>query len=120
MYGLGVGSNSSEIYVGNGSSDSVYVIDSRTGNLIKDIHMGFTPYGVAVNSNTGRVYVSSLGASFVSVIDGSTKTKIVTINVPEFPGGILAALIPAFCVTMLAGNRKLKNLPKRRMDHRSL
>jgi len=91
-------------------SRSVYVVDSHSGTLLKDIAMSLTPFGVAVNPNTDRVYVSALGASIISIIDGSTNTQTAAVGVPEFPDGILAPLILALCVTPLVRKKISRKL----------
>ena len=62
-------------------SDTVSVIDGRTGTVANTISVGSAPTGVAVNQGDDTVYVTNLGANTVSVINGRTNTVDDTIPV---------------------------------------
>lgn len=94
---IGVGSNpwavavsdaGDRVYVANAGSDSVSVIDGRTGTVTTTIGVGLAPWGVAVNQRTGTVYVTNANAGSVSVIDGGTLSVTSTIGVGVSPQGV--------------------------------
>ena len=100
MYGLAVNPKTHKIYVANGDSNSIYVIDADTGVLMTDIPLGYTPFGVAINPGVNKIYVTNLGSQFVSVIDSSTNSISNTIPVPEFPIGASIILMTALVFTV--------------------
>jgi YVTN family beta-propeller protein len=86
--GVGVNPSTNRVYVANGLSDSVSVIDGATEAVVATIGVGDQPVGVAVNSTTLRIYVANLGSDSVSVIDGETNTVTATIAVGDQPLGV--------------------------------
>ncbi|MFE4847460.1 YncE family protein, partial [Streptomyces sp. NPDC056690] len=68
---------SDRLYVVNGGSGTVSVIDTRTNAFVgSPIHVGKGPVGVAVDSVRGRAYVANSGSGTVSVIDTRTKSVV--------------------------------------------
>jgi YVTN family beta-propeller protein len=57
------------IYVTNGGSDSVSVIDTATNRVTATILAGSRPFGVALTPDGRHAYVTNYGSSSVSVID---------------------------------------------------
>jgi YVTN family beta-propeller protein len=73
-----------KIYVTNGSSNSVTIIDGAT-NTTAAVSVGASPDAVAVNSMTNKIYVSNHDDSSVTVIDGSTNATT-SVDIKDIPG----------------------------------
>ena len=99
--GLAVDPALDQVYVanwGNGTGDTVSVIDTITDTVIDTITVGAGPVGVAVDPSTHNVYVTAFGVAntpdghTVSVIDESgdaaTGTVTATIDVGYGPYGM--------------------------------
>src|SRR6185437_14567576 len=56
-------------YVTNGKSNTVSVIDLRTFQPAKTIHVGSEPTGIAANGKKNELYVVNTQSNSVSVID---------------------------------------------------
>jgi YVTN family beta-propeller protein len=67
-----------DMYVSNGRSDTISVIDSSTNEVVDTIPVGRGPYNMAYNSYNNNLYVANNG---VSVIDSSTNEVVDTIPV---------------------------------------
>jgi len=94
---LAVDETTHTLYVANSGSDSISVIDGRSGRVRGSVSVGPIPFTLAVNPVTHTVYVTDLGAQTVSVVDGAScnaanvtgcKRRPVTVDVGETPGGI--------------------------------
>src|SRR5947209_17750275 len=72
-------------YITNGKSNTVSVIDLRTLQLAKTIHVGTGPTGVAANSKKNEIYAVNTGSNNVSVIDAETNAVVATIGVHGKP-----------------------------------
>ena len=68
------------VYVANGGSDSVSVINSSTNKVIGQIRLGKLPAGVALTSDNAFAYVAVSGSSNVAVIDTATGGVIGTVS----------------------------------------
>ncbi|MET7930684.1 YncE family protein, partial [Streptomyces sp. NPDC005349] len=81
---------SDRLYVANGGSGTVSVIDTRTNAFVgPPIHVGKGPAGVAVDSVRGRAYVANSGSGTVSVINTKTNTVVGSpIHVGKGPAGV--------------------------------
>jgi len=80
-YGIAVNTNTNRIYVLNGGSNTVSVIDGATHSVMATVGVGYRPFWqVAVNPATNQVYVPNNGSGTVSVIDGETNTVVATIT----------------------------------------
>ncbi len=73
------------IYVTNGASNDVTVIDGLTFKSIKTIPVGKNPTGVAANPNTNEIYVVNAESNNVSVIDTESNEVVSTIGVHRKP-----------------------------------
>jgi YVTN family beta-propeller protein len=62
-----------KIYVANGSSSNVTVIDGATNDTTL-VAAGYGPYALAVNPVTSKTYVANLSGNSVTVIDGATNS----------------------------------------------
>ncbi|MFM8350910.1 MAG: fibronectin type III domain-containing protein, partial [Actinomycetales bacterium] len=86
--GVAVNDQDDTVYVTNIGSNSVAVINGRTGTVDDTITVGNNPYGVAVNQGDDTVSVTNLADSSVSVINGRTRTVDATIAVGDGPYGV--------------------------------
>lgn len=66
------------VYVANGNSYSVGVIDANTNGLADTIIVGACPWDVAVNPYTKKIYVVNMGYWTVSAISGYTNRVVAT------------------------------------------
>ncbi len=78
-------------YVTNWSANSVSVINTSNGALVKTIPVGTNPWGVAVNQAGTFAYATNLSSNSVSVISTSTNAVVATIPVGAAPAGIAFA-----------------------------
>jgi YVTN family beta-propeller protein len=83
------------VYVANAGSNSVSVIDGKTGTVTATIPVGSEPAGIAVDDDTDMIYVANHGAPTVSVIDGATNTVAATLTVSTGGGPDAVAIDPA-------------------------
>ncbi|MGW6396681.1 YncE family protein, partial [Streptomyces sp. NPDC055134] len=81
---------SDRLYVANGGSGTVSVIDTRTNAIVgSPIHVGKGPAGVAVDRVRGRAYVTNSLSDTVSVIDTRTNKVVGSpIHVGKGPAGV--------------------------------
>ena len=75
------------VYVTNGGSSNLSVINTTGNTLVATIPVGLTPQGVATNS-AGQVYVANSGSNTVSVVDTTGNTVVKTIGVGLSPQGV--------------------------------
>src|SRR5437879_3454275 len=61
--GVAVNSSTNRVYVANGLSGTLSVVDGVTNVVAATVHLGVAPAGVAVNSSSGRVYVANTGSN---------------------------------------------------------
>jgi YVTN family beta-propeller protein len=79
---IAVNPSSNKIYVGNGGSGTVAVIDGTTDAVTATVPVGDLPYVVAANPTTDKVYVSKTFSNTMTVIDGATnRTSILKVGV---------------------------------------
>lgn len=89
-YSLTVSSN--KIYVTNGPSNKVTVLDVNSLSVIRTVNVGIYPQEIMAYNN--RVYVCNTGAfngpydSTISVIDALNDSVVATINLRKYPSGI--------------------------------
>ena len=76
------------IYVAGGRSNSVWLMDANTLEVIKNIPVGKRVWGLAITKDGRRVFSTDGVSSTVSVIDTSTNEVIKTIAVGKFPWGV--------------------------------
>jgi YVTN family beta-propeller protein len=79
--GVAIDQRTDSVYVSNGGTNTVSVIDGATCNATQTAGCGQTPatvtvgngpYSIDVDQRTGAVYVDNLGDSTMSLIDGDT------------------------------------------------
>ncbi|AKB19431.1 disaggregatase related repeat-containing protein [Methanosarcina sp. WWM596] len=87
-FGVAVTPDGSKVYITAGytdtESDTLYVIDTATNNLITTVDVGDGPRGVAVTPDGSKVYAVSYD-NMVSVVDTATNTVTTTVNVGNRP-----------------------------------
>ena len=66
-------------FVANTASDTVSLLDAKTGNVVRTIHVGQDP--AAGDRTTGRAFVANLGSGTVSVLDDQTGALLHTTTV---------------------------------------
>jgi YVTN family beta-propeller protein len=71
----------SRLYVSDIIQNLVYVIDSRTKQILTTIAVPDNPSQMAINLRLNRIYVAEFGGSLVAVLDGNTETLIDSIPV---------------------------------------
>ncbi len=76
------------IYVAGGRSNSVWLMDADTLEVIKSIPVGKRVWGLAITKDGRRVFSTDGVSGTVSVIDTSTNETIKTIAVGKFPWGV--------------------------------
>ncbi|WP_406381587.1 YncE family protein [Streptomyces sp. NBC_01618] len=69
--GVGLSPDGRSLYVTNGSSNTVSVIDTRTNRVAATIPVGKSPVSVALSRNGGRAYV----ANALTVIDSTSHAE---------------------------------------------
>jgi YVTN family beta-propeller protein len=79
------------VYVANGGSSSVSVIDGMTNKVTATIALGTEPEGIGVVPSTDMIYVAQpdgQSAGAVAVINGRTNTVVGSIGVGQGPWGV--------------------------------
>ncbi len=59
------------VIVANPDTDSVSVLDARSGRVVRHISVGHAPQTVAVDEQTARIFVANAGDNTVSVLDAA-------------------------------------------------
>ena len=77
-----------DMYVANGGTDLLSVIDTSNNSIIRNITVSTNPVGVAVSPDGSLAYVSNHGNSFVSVVNTNTNMILANITVGVNPFGI--------------------------------
>jgi YVTN family beta-propeller protein len=76
------------VFVANTSSNSVSVLDARSGALLRTVVVGTGPSAVAVDERIGKVFVSTLGDDRTRVLDAQSGSVVRTIRVGESPDAV--------------------------------
>ena len=76
------------LYVAGGRSNSVWLLDANTLEVLKSISVGKRVWGLAITKDGRRVFSTDGVSSTVTVIDTSTNEAIKTIPVGKFPWGV--------------------------------
>lgn len=90
--GLGTSPDGTKVYVADRFTESVYVIDTSTNNVVATIPMGAGPNAVTVSPDGTRAYVGLHGINQVAVIDTTTNQVINSVKVG--PGVTEVAVTP--------------------------
>ena len=86
--GVAVDSQNGYLYVVNGGSNNVSVINGATNTVIGSVQVGTTPGGVAYDGANGYLYVANHGSKNVSVLNGVTDTVVGSVPVGNYPSGV--------------------------------
>jgi YVTN family beta-propeller protein len=86
--GVAVNDGDDSVYVTNSGSNTVSVINGRTGTVAGTIAVGTSPQDAAVNEGDDTVYVTNADSDTVSVTNSRTGTVAGTIAVGDYPRGV--------------------------------
>src|SRR5438067_10868429 len=73
------------VYVTNGRSDTVTVIDARSLQVVRTIGVGRNPTGVAASPTRHDIYVVNTESNNISFIDADRNVVIATVGVHRAP-----------------------------------
>jgi YVTN family beta-propeller protein len=76
------------VYVANGGSNDVAVIDAESRQVTAYVPVGRRPWGIAITLDGGKLYVANGASDSVSVIDTVTLKVIATVPVGSRPWGL--------------------------------
>src|SRR2546426_98557 len=90
-FNLAFDSNKSYLYASDDYANTVQVVNTLTGKLIKSVPVcqWCDPSGMAFNPGNGRIYLANFGMGKVSVISDTTNNIVATITVGSNPFGAL-------------------------------
>jgi YVTN family beta-propeller protein len=86
--GISINPTTHTMYVTNGASDTVSVINTKTNRILSNISVGATPNDVDINTADKILYVANLGSNTVSIIDTLTNKVISNTIVGRTPAAI--------------------------------
>jgi YVTN family beta-propeller protein len=78
------------VYVANGHSNNVSVIDTQSNKVVATILVGGNPQGIALNTRTDRIFVTNTGDNTVSVISTASNSVVATLPAGPEPIGVAA------------------------------
>ncbi len=85
--GLAVAPDGKRVYVVDGATDSVLIVDTATGTLLPTVPAGDHLNDMAIAADGRHVYVTSGGhPGAVSVIDTYTNSMVATVPIADVPG----------------------------------
>ncbi|HET7283328.1 MAG TPA: YncE family protein, partial [Nitrososphaeraceae archaeon] len=87
--GLTVNPITHTLYVDNGGSNIISVIDTKTNRIINNISVGITPNDVYIDKTGNVLYVVNGGSNTVSVIDTLTNKVISNPKVGSTPASLI-------------------------------
>ena len=85
--GVLVSPDDHRLYVSNGRSRTVSVIDVATGAVTGSVEVGPRPWGIGLSADGKRLYTANGPSNDVAVVDTETLEVIQTIPVGETPWG---------------------------------
>jgi len=77
------------LYVANGGSNEVAVIDCGRNEVLEYISVGKRPWGVALTPDGNRLYTANGVSDDVSVIDTESRKVVATVPVGTRPWGVV-------------------------------
>ncbi len=92
--GLALSPDDKLLYVANGRSKTVSIIDLGTNEVIATFEVGDRPWGIGVSSDGKRLYTANGPSDDVSVVDTESHEVVAKIAVGETPWGIAIAPPP--------------------------
>jgi YVTN family beta-propeller protein len=79
------------LYVADGGSNSVSVLDTRTNRVTATIHVGTSPVSVAVTRDGTTAYVANEGSASLSVISTRTDRVVRALPAGQYPVAVAVA-----------------------------
>ncbi|MBI1389941.1 MAG: beta-propeller fold lactonase family protein [bacterium] len=89
-WNLAVSHDGKTLYVACEASDSLMVVDTESGAVLREIEIQNQPHGVCLSADERRVYVSNRGSDSVSEIDAATFDVLRTLSTGDEPHGLYA------------------------------
>jgi YVTN family beta-propeller protein len=86
--GVALTLNGQFLYVADGGSNNVSVLDTRTNRIVASVPVGSQPVNVAVTPDGASAYVANTGSSDVSVIDTQTNRVVRVVPAGQYPAGV--------------------------------
>jgi YVTN family beta-propeller protein len=86
--GIAVHPGGKWVYVANGGSNDVAVIDAERNEVAGYIAVGQRPWGLALTRDGKKLYVANGVANTVSVVDTEARAVTATIRVGQRPWGV--------------------------------
>jgi YVTN family beta-propeller protein len=86
--GVALSPNGRDLYIADGGSNRVMVLDTRTNRVTASVRVGTQPLSVAVGADGKTVYAANSGSGDVSVIDARTRRIVRSIPTDGFPSGV--------------------------------
>jgi serine/threonine-protein kinase len=92
----------------NWGDDTVSMVDTRSGQILRTVHVGHLPVAVAVDGATGKVFIANNGAGAVSVLDAQSGALLRTVPVGPHPAKVVVdeRTSRVFVLHGRGGNRK--------------
>jgi YVTN family beta-propeller protein len=81
-----------KVYVSNGRSGTVSVLDSRSYALLNSIKVGTRPWGIAISPDGKYLYSANGPSNDVSVVDLATDKEVARVKAGASPWGL--AIVP--------------------------
>ena len=76
------------VFVANGATNAVSVIDAAAGRVVGRIPVGRRPWGIAISPDGRRLYTANGLSNDVSVVDVRAGRVVATMKVGERPWGV--------------------------------
>ena len=90
--GVALSPDAGTLYVANGRSKTVSVIDLASGEVTANVEVGERPWGLALSFDGSRLYTANGPSNDVTVLDTATLEIVTRIEVGAGPWGL--ALVP--------------------------
>jgi YVTN family beta-propeller protein len=98
------------VFVVNAGDNSLSVLDTRTGAVLRTIPVGAAPAAVAVDEPSSRVFVAEAGANSVRVLDARTGATVRTVPVGAAPAAVAVDVPTARVFVANAGDNSVSLL----------
>jgi YVTN family beta-propeller protein len=87
--GFDLNQSTGKLFVAARQSDSLFVVDLPTKQIVKASALPAKPYTVLLSRNRKQVYVSLWGGSSVAIVDATTYELVTTIAVGDHPNDMV-------------------------------
>ncbi len=88
-WNLTINNDGTRLYVACEASDSLIVVDTKTGETIVEVEVQNQPHDVCLSPDESRIYVSNRGSDTVSEIDSASFEILRAITVGDEPHGVM-------------------------------